>query len=426
MKPIINSLSLMGRSILLFFLLTGAIDSMSQPVLSMKEIREHIVQNHPAFKAVDASIQALDAEADGAFSWMAPEVGAGFFQAPYNVSKWSSSNGMTGMGMFMVSAEQMFPNKKAQQAEYDYLKSRGSVELEKKQRVLNDMMTRVRDAYYALMLSEKKLNLIEQNKKLLNFMIQSAEIRYKNDLGNINSYYKLSAALGRLSIDSQLIRVDEMKQKALIRSLMLGDESRDFSVDTSIHWFDFSSVMSDTSILLQNATYKGIQQQIQVNKLMIQSEQMALKPQFGIRFEHMAGFGRQPQMFSLMGMVKLPMAKWSSKMNEAKARSLELENESLLAEQRAFLADANTNIRTKWVEWKGVRQEMELYNEKIVPALEKNFRVNLLGFEQNKAEILELLDAWQELINAQNEQLNLLQSALQIQSELMNLFQITE
>ena len=112
-------------------------------------------------------------------------------------------------------------------------------------------------------------------------------------------------------------------------------------------------------------------------------------------------------------------------MNEAKVKSLELENESLKASQRAFLSEAYTVIRTKWIERNGVQVEMKLYQEKIIPALEKNFQVNLLGFEQNKTEILELLDAWQELIDAKNEQLNLLKEALDIQSELMNLFQIT-
>lgn len=425
MKPIISILKYSGRVVLTAVLLQSSMSVVAQPVRSLKEIRDEIQQRHPAFRMVDASVKAMDAEAEGAFSWMAPEVGAGFFQAPYNVSKWKSENGMPGMGMFMVSAEQMFPNKKVQQAQYDYLKSRGGVELEKKQGMLNEMMTRVRDAYYSLMLAAKKLELIEQNKKLIRFMMQSAEIRYKNDLGNINSYYKLTAALARLSIDSQLIRVDEVKQKSLIHSLMLEEQPTDFSVDTTIQWVDFSGLIGDSTVLMQNAAYKGLQQQMYSNQLMIQSEKMALKPQFGIRFEHMAGFGRQPQMFSLMGMVKLPMARWSSKMNEAKVKSLELENESLQASQRAFLSEAFTGISTKWIERNGVQVEMKLYQEKIIPALEKNFQVNLLGFEQNKTEILELLDAWQELIDAKNEQLNLLKEALDIQSELMNLFQIT-
>ncbi|MCZ2396581.1 MAG: TolC family protein [Chitinophagales bacterium] len=240
MKPIISILKYSGRVVLTAVLLQSSMSVVAQPVRSLKEIRDEIQQRHPAFRMVDASVKAMDAEAEGAFSWMAPEVGAGFFQAPYNVSKWKSENGMPGMGMFMVSAEQMFPNKKVQQAQYDYLKSRGGVELEKKQGMLNEMMTRVRDAYYSLMLAAKKLELIEQNKKLIRFMMQSAEIRYKNDLGNINSYYKLTAALARLSIDSQLIRVDEVKQKSLIHSLMLEEQPTDFSVDTTIQWVDFS------------------------------------------------------------------------------------------------------------------------------------------------------------------------------------------
>lgn len=426
MKPNIN-LPKWQLALCLILVLNGvSFQSKAQQVLTLTEIRDTIVHKQPVFKMADAAIKAMETEAAGAYAWMPPEFGAGFFQTPYNVSRWKSMNGMPGMGMLMVSAEQMFPNKKAQQAEYDYIKSKGNVEAEKKRGMMNELMSKARDAYYALLLNDRKMDLLAQNKKLIQFMIQSAEIRYKNELGNINSYYKLKASLAKLKIDSQLIRVDEQRQQSIINSLMLRDEAEKWKVDTTIQWRDFGKMMKDSAALFQNAQYKVLQQQIYTNSLQQQAELMALKPQFGVRFEHMAAFGKQPQMFSLMGMLKLPLAKWSAKMNRAKAESLGYENESLRQEQHAYINETSAGLRSKWIEWNGAHEEIALYVQEVIPALDKNFQVTLVSFEQNKAEIIELLDAWQALIDAKKEYLNLLQKALGIQSELMNLFQIVE
>ena len=68
---------------------------------------------------------------------MPTELGAGFFMTPYNINRWKRmDDGMggveEGMGQFMVSAQQMFPNRKKQDAESAYMLAMSSVEKEKK------------------------------------------------------------------------------------------------------------------------------------------------------------------------------------------------------------------------------------------------------------------------------------------------------
>lgn len=106
--------------------------AMSQQVLSMQEIQSAIQTNHPALKMLDAEARSMNEEAKGAYSWMPPEVGAGFFQTPYDPGRWKSMNGQPGMGAFMISAQQMFPNKKRQNAEFAYMNAQSSVELQKR------------------------------------------------------------------------------------------------------------------------------------------------------------------------------------------------------------------------------------------------------------------------------------------------------
>ena len=114
--------------------------AMSQQVLTMQEIQSAIQTNHPALKMLDAEARSMNEEAKGAYSWMPPEVGAGFFQTPYDPGRWKSMNGQPGMGAFMISAQQMFPNKKRQNAEYAYMNAQSSVELQKKDVIVNELL----------------------------------------------------------------------------------------------------------------------------------------------------------------------------------------------------------------------------------------------------------------------------------------------
>src|SRR2546428_838629 len=81
-----------------------------------------------------------------------------------------------------------------------------------------------------------------------------------------------------------------------------------------------------------------------------------LQPEFGLRYEHMFGFGGVPMQYTLMGMVKLPIAHWSAKENKAnieslewKASSLRLEKEAMMNEVlgMAYAAKAEIELRSK-------------------------------------------------------------------------------
>ena len=118
----------------LLFVLT----STKAQVLSLENIKDSIQKTHPVLKMYDADIRAMDETAKGAKSWMPPEFGAGFWMTPYNPSMWKAGskdmdgNQEPGMGAFMVSAQQMFPNKQRQTAEARYMRAMSSVEKERK------------------------------------------------------------------------------------------------------------------------------------------------------------------------------------------------------------------------------------------------------------------------------------------------------
>ena len=410
-------------AILLAFMVVKTVAA--QQVLTMQEIQSAIQTNHPALKMLDAEARSMNEEAKGAYSWMPPEVGAGFFQTPYDPGRWKSMNGQPGMGAFMISAQQMFPNKKRQNAEYAYMNAQSSVELQKKDVIVNELLFTARKNYYDWIVLEKKLKVLDENDKLLKFMIQSAEIRYKNGLGKISAYYKAKAALANVE-NMQLMLRNEINQKRIaINTVMNRSTETAFAVDTNYVWYNFNRSMFDSvSLMKQRSDIKVIDRSIEVNKLERTAELAKLKPEFGIQYNHMTGWARQPLMFTVMGMVKIPLAKWSSKMNKAKAESLVWQNEALRNQQQMIINEASGMADNSFTELELKKKQMKLYEEQIIPALRRNFQTMQLGYEQNTEELFELFDAWEALNMTQMEYFDQLQKGLQMQAELMKILEI--
>jgi hypothetical protein len=130
----------------------------SAQTLKLKDILDSIEKSYPSLKMYDATIQSLDAAAKGVRSWMSPQVSTGLWMTPYNTSLWKADGaGNTGMGQFMISAEQMFPNKKYNDANEEYMKAMSSVEKENKQATLNELFAAAKKNYYEWIMIEKKI-----------------------------------------------------------------------------------------------------------------------------------------------------------------------------------------------------------------------------------------------------------------------------
>ena len=64
------------------------------------------------------------------------------------------------------------------------------------------------------------------------------------------------------------------------------------------------------------------------------------------------------------------------------------------------------------------QRQVNLFEQNIIPALQKNYQVLQLGYEQNTGQLFELLDAWQTLNMTQLEYLQQVQDLLILQTEM--------
>jgi outer membrane protein TolC len=364
-------------------------------------------------------IRSMDEAAKGAKSWMPPEFSTGLWMVPYNPSYWKKSDMGNGMGQYMLGGQQMIPNKKKQQADAAYMQTMSSVEKEKKNATLNELVNDAKQFYYEWIILEKKLNILGQNEKLLNFMIKNAEIRYRNGMEKISAYYKAKAALGNIK-NMQLMYESEITEKRIRLNTLMGRKAMaDLSIDTNYRINGYDDMVFDSTLFYRNRSdLKAIDRDIDLTYLKQETEKQSLRPQFGIRYEHMFGFGGLPMQYSLMGMMKLPLTNWSSKMNKANIESLKWKASALQSQKEMMVNEYSGMAYGMRNELMLKTKQLKLYETNILPALQKNFSTMQLAYEQNTEELFMLYDAWEALYMSQLEYTELLNQALRTQVSL--------
>jgi len=396
--------------------------------LKLDAIIDSITVSHPLVRMYESEIRSMDEAAKGAKSWMPPEFSTGLWMTPYDPSRWKKmDDGMggtkEGMGQYMIGGQQMFPNKQKQNADAAYMQAMSSVEKEKKKSSLNELISDAKLYYYQWIILKMKIGILDQDERLLDFMIRNAEIRYKNGLEKISAYYKAKAALGNIQ-NMRLMAENDIREKRIrLNALMNRNAITELEIDTTYEFSDFSTTVFDSTLFYSSRSdLKAVDKEINLTWLKQETERLSLKPQFGIRYEHMFGFGGLPMQYSLMGMLKVPLQN-SSRMNKANIESLKWKADALQSQKEMMVNEYSGMAYGMRNEFELKKKQLNLYDQSIIPALKNNYKTMQLGYEQNTEELFMLYDAWETLYMTQLEYTELLNQALQLQVTLERLLE---
>lgn len=392
--------------------------NLAAQTLSLDNILSTIKTNNPQLKMYDADIQSMDAAAKGAKSWMPPQVETGFFMTPYNTKMWKADEMNPGMGNYMLGVTQMIPNASKLKADSNLMNAMSSVEKENKNYTINQLKALAKTNYYQWLVLNKKIKIANDNLSLLEYMIKSMEIRYQYNMDKLPTYYKAKSQYSALESMILMLQNNISQKRIMLNTLMARDKNTAFEIDETYEIKDFNSVVSDTTSLSKNRSdVKAIEKTMEINQLKIASEKTKLLPEFGIKYDHMFAFGTQPQQFSLMGMITIPMP-WSTKMNKANINSFQIKNESLNYQRQMILNEATGMISGMTTELNALKKQYEVAQKSIIPALKKNYETSILAWQNNTGDLFATLDAWEALNMAQIDALDKLQSILAAQVEI--------
>jgi len=212
---------------------------------------------------------------------------------------------------------------------------------------------------------------------------------------------------------------NDISQKIiLLNTLMAQDKNAIFELDTTYNFTDFSIEASDTTYLAKSRSdIKAIEKTMTVNQLKIEVEKTRFLPDFGVKYDHMFAFGQQPQQFTLMGMINIPMS-WSTKMNKANIHSFQIKNESLYWQKQMVLNETSGMIKALETDLTFLKDQYRISEKSIIPSIRKNYDTALLAWQNNTGDLFQVLEGWESLNMAQLDALDKLQRILVTQVEI--------
>lgn len=402
-------------------------------VLTYDSVRTVVLQANPELKMYDNQAKAFDVMATGAKAWDAPQLSAGFFMTPYKTSYWQSKsmdvNGMQstdpGMGNFMIQGKQMIPNPSRLNANQKYMQAMSAVEVENQKAMANNLLSQVKMAYSEIQIIDKKLLILTEAEKTLQIMITLGENKIAYSQESLANIYKAKSQQALLKNDRVMMENDRKQKMYLLNTLMNRSKEITFQVDTTLSVKNYERQSIDTAVIFSNRSdLLALEKNINVTKLKQKAEAFKSRPDFGIEYGHMFAFGQNPNQFTLMGMMTIPIAPWSSKMYKSnilaadyELRAIQNQKESIVNESTGMLVGIQNEIKSS-------KYQMELYKTMILPSLQKTYDVVMIAYSQNTGELFEALDARMNLQMAQMQYYEILLNVLLLQTEYEKQLQI--
>lgn len=393
--------------------------SSSAQLFTLPSLLDSVDANHPMLKMYDAEIRSMNDAAEGARALEAPTLGAGLWQAPYNTSMWRDSEMQPGQGMLMLSAEQMIMNPRKRRAEYDFMKSMANVETAMRGSARAELRYEARSNYYDLVVLQRKEALLQENIELMQYMLDVMETRFASGMDRVGGYYQVLASLRQAEA---MIEMNIGRQRAALQALnalMLRPSSSTITIDTAIVLRDAFALIKDTSdIQAFSSSVAASRQQIELFRSQQRFARSRALPDLGIRFDHMMPFGSMPDQFTLMGMITLPIAPWSSGSYRSAVRSLDNAIEAERFQQQTLIAETAGMFNSMSERFAGMKRQVELYAQQVLPVLRKGLNTTLAAFAENAASTADVLNAWEAYQMSSLTYLDQLQEVLQMQAEL--------
>lgn len=234
------------------------------------------------------------------------------------------------------------------------------------------------------------------------------EIRYPFNQSKLGSVYQTSAKLEETENMKRMQEGEIGRAKAWLNSMMNQQGNTDFVIDTNtLPRFMAAANLDTASLALARKDIAKMDYSIQSMQLNIDAMKRQGRPDFRVRFDHMSPLGSgMPKAFSVMGMISIPIAPWSSKMYKSEVKGMQYEVEAMQIEKAAMLQETQGMLYGMQYQIKTMQQQIEAMEKKIIPTLQKTLDVNVLAYRENKMQLPEVIASWEALNMMQNNVLD--------------------
>lgn len=407
------------KKILIYIFIIGSLSSAhaQQPtIVSLDKVLDDIDKNFPSIVQYQSNIEMILARAQGANAWMAPTLSTGLMRFPYkDFSMLREEDPMNEAGI-SVAIEQMIPNSGKLKAKKTYLNSLAEIEKSKREWTKNQLRREAKILYYNRYTTQKKQGVLKQSQDLLKLLLTTAEAKFSNNQSQLQTIYKAKARLAEINNMSLMLDGIIAESNIGLNTLMVQNLETAFNIDSLIVPNNYSATILDTANVSTRSDISTMTNSIKSMKLQQRAMKIGVRPDFGIRAEHMQMLG-MPNQWSLMGMMTIPIVPWASKMYSSETKAMGFQIESMEKEKETMTLMAQRMRSEKLIMLGYENAQYQNFMNSLIPAYEDNLQANLLAYRQNTGDFFVLLDAWEMLLMKELEAYDKLFNILKLEAD---------
>ena len=262
----------------------------------------------------------------------------------------------------------------------------------------NEIVQKVKEAYFTLSLNAKKLQITEDTKILLDQLIQTLTNRYS--IGQVSQQEVLKAQTENAKLDNQAIMLKQENGifQAMLKALL--SRSQDFEDLKVTVQLEAKNIELNRpkflNLLKENRPeLKAFQEMLRKSEIDYTLAKQEYLPDFMFKYQREERNSSTGGWAAMAG-VTVPLWFWekqSSFVKEAKAQL-----EEVKAEYRALENMLFSELEAALVKIESQKRLAELYETSFLPQAEAAFRTASIGFEAGKNDFLNFLDSERMLL----------------------------
>lgn len=380
------------------------------PVLSLDTVLAR-VERHPELRKWGLRAEARAAAARGAGAWMAPELGVGGAELPYP----GMAGGMApGDPSLMLSARQMIPGPGKTGSRRSYRLSLAGADRAEGRFALARLAADARTQYARLAIAGRRLAVVREAEAVMALMLEVAEIRFRRRQADLSAVLEARARKEELSAMGAAEAAMGRQAESALARLMGMPGHPPFRADTALR------LRPPEGAAAPGADRRGdlerMDAEIRSMELGLASMRREGRPDFGLQFDHMdmLGMGRR---FSVMAMMTLPSAPWSSGMARAEAAAMEKDIAAMRADREAMSLMAGRMAEEMRLMLASEAEQHARYDGEIAPARRKSLDAALASYQEGAGDLFRVLDAWDRWLMSRMRALDHLEKALVLEAE---------
>ncbi len=373
----------------------GQVDSVLLPeptTLDLQFLIPEAVMNNPEIQAAESQMDVMKGRVSGARSLDDP-------QLQYMREEWPEGTydnlKLTQLVRFptKLSTQGTLAEIRAEHAHHDHLEK------------INEVIARLKSAYYELWNVQQNVVLDRDNRRLLKQFLASAQTRYSVGSGSQQDVLKTEVELARVSNDLVALRQQELSAKAVLMSV-LNRSPKDTLGYAVISEEVVASAPLDSlveSALENRAMLKHDSLSIDEARTELSLAKQEYIPDLAFELERGTLAATGFRGWRIRAGITLPFAPWTLGKANARVEEATAAINRSMANYNASRNMVLSGVRDLYYKAESDRRQLGTYRASIIPQAQQVLKGNLASYGTGRIDFLALIDSYRTLVELTKE-----------------------